>query len=137
MSTPATEGAAACAASATWVCAVLAHFSDSDRLFSSAPILGFIVVSCIGGAVGWCLLLELGSFDDTPRNRVVRSFITRCVIGMLVGIIGYAAWSTSGDPNRGMWMLVTALMAAFPAEASQWAKALFTKLLEFLGKKGA
>jgi hypothetical protein len=133
MATPATEGAASCAASATWVCGIIAHFSDSGQLFASAPILGFILISGIGGAVGWCLLLELGQFDDAHRCRVARSFATRTVIGALLGIIGYAAWSTSGDPNRGMWMLCSALMAAFPAEASQWAKTLFSKLIDVLG----
>lgn len=133
MASPAPDGTSACAAASTWLCGLMAGLSDTNNLFSAFPILGFVIISALGGGVGWCLLVELGQFDEADRRKVMRSLLLRAVIGACVGVIGYAAWSTSGDPEKGMWMLYAAVAAAFPAEASQTARKLFEKLIDLLG----
>ena len=78
MATPAAEGSAACAASATWLCGVLAGLADTEMLFSRSPWVGFIVVAAIGGFIGWCILapviIAVACYFIATIVAVIRAF---------------------------------------------------------------
>lgn len=117
MATPTAEGSAACAASATWLCGVMAGLADTEMLFARSPWVGFVLIAAIGGFVGWCILLERGDFDTDRRIIVFRRLVTRVLIGGSVGGATSLIWYAYDGESKGLLMLVAALIAVFPLEA--------------------
>lgn len=117
MATPAAEGSTACAASATWLCGVLAGLADTELLFARNPWVGFVVVAAIGGFIGWCILLERGDYDDEPAIIIARRLASRISIGAAVGGATSLIWYAYEGESRGMPMLIAALIAVFPVES--------------------
>ena len=117
MASPAADGSTACAASATWLCGLISGLADAELLFARSPWIGFVLVSSIGGFVGWCILLERGDFDAETARRVLRRLLSRMSIGAAVGGAAALVWYGFGVESRGMSMLIAALVAVFPAEA--------------------
>ena len=117
MASPAAEGSAACAASATWLCGLLSGMADAELLFSRYPWVGFVLVASLGGFVGWCILLERGEYDEEPGLTVFRRLVSRMAIGAAVGVGSYIIWHAFEGATPGMPMMVAALIAVFPLEA--------------------
>lgn len=116
-STPTDGGAAACAASATWLCGVITSLAEAELLFARHPWIGFVLVSMIGGFIGWCILLERGAFDDDTPGRVFRRFISRVSIGGAIGAAAAMIWGAYDGVDKGLPMLTAALVAVFPVES--------------------
>lgn len=129
MATPAAEGSAACAASATWLCGVMAGLADTEMLFARSPWVGFVLVAAIGGFIGWCILLERGDFDDDRRFTVFRRLISRISIGGSVGGATSLVWYAYDGESKGLPMLIAALVAVFPLEAYKGALRRFRGIL--------
>lgn len=129
MATPAAEGSAACAASATWLCGVMAGLADTELLFSRSPWVGFVLVAAIGGFVGWCVLLERGDYDDETRGTVARRLASRLAIGAAVGGATALIWYAYGGESKGLPMLIAALVAVFPMEAYKGGVRRFRSIL--------
>lgn len=129
MATPAAEGSAACAASATWLCGMLSGMADAELLFARSPWVGFVLVAALGGFVGWCILLERGEFDDEPGLTIARRLVSRVAIGAAVGVAASLIWHAYGGESRGMPMLMAALVAVFPLESYRGGLRRFRNIL--------
>lgn len=130
MATPAADGSAACAASATWLCGVLAGLADTEMLFARSPWIGFVLVAAIGGFIGWCILLERGDYDDESSFIVARRLASRVSIGAAVGGATSLIWYAYEGESRGMPMLIAALVAVFPIQSYRSGLQRFRNILK-------
>jgi hypothetical protein len=100
-----------------WAAGLVAILAETSALFERSPILGFICLGLLGGFAGWTLLIELGKLDGKPAKVHFTTLGRRLVLGFTFGVAGGLIWVDSGEVgSRGLWMLVTGIVAAAPVE---------------------
>lgn len=128
MASPASEGAAVCAVTGVWACGFALQVDAFAALFTRHPSIGFIVLSVIGAAVGWCLMLEKGNFDGDKAKPKLRTLASRLTIGGGIGTAAALLFGEFSGQHKGVWMISSAAISMFPLEAASG------KLPEMLAK---
>ena len=131
MDSPSTvNGAVECGASASWLCGVISILAEAELLFVRYPWIGFVLVSMIGGFVGWCVLIERGRIRADDLLAPWQRLFLRLGMGGGVGLGSALVWQATDSESRGLPMLVSALIAVFPLEAYRGGLKRFRAMLQ-------
>jgi hypothetical protein len=111
------------AVTATWAAGLISIAADTEQLFAAFPMLGFAMLGCIGGFVGWCLAIEQGKTDLLSNLQSLALLGRRVSLGAGVGLASWLIWMALGGTEKGDWMLFTGACAVAPVEAVRWVMA--------------